>query len=278
MPAMNVLIFGGKGYMGQEFLRLYPGAVAPSVDIADSTAVAKALEEHKPDIVINTAGKTGRPNIDWCEEHKEETVRSNITGPLVLLDECAKRDIYFVHLGSGCIYEGDNGGKGFTEEDPANYMGSFYSRTKAYCDQILREFPMLILRLRMPFDGSVHERNLLSKISKYPRVLDTENSLTYMPDFFAAAMALIEKRKTGIYNIVNPGTMSPFRIMEMYKEIVNPTHEFEKLTMDQLSEVATTGRSNCMLNGEKLASEGIEMRSAEEAVREALTAIASQKG
>lgn len=264
--------------MGQEFLQLYPGAVAPSVDIADCTAVASALDEHKPDVVINTAGKTGRPNIDWCEEHKEETVRSNITGPLVLLDECAKRDIYFVHLGSGCIYEGDNGGKGFAEEDPANYVGSFYSRTKAYCDQILREFPVLILRLRMPFDGSVHERNLLSKISKYPRVLDTENSLTYMPDFFAAATALIEKRKTGIYNIVNPGTMSPFRIMEMYKEIVDPTHEFEKLTMDQLSEVATTGRSNCMLNGEKLASEGIEMRSAEEAVREALTAIASQRG
>lgn len=259
--------------MGQEFLRLYPGAVSPSVDIADCAAVSAALDEYKPDIVLNTAGKTGRPNIDWCEEHKEETVRSNVTGPLILLNECAKRGIYFVHLGSGCIYEGDNDGKGFSEEDPANYAGSFYSRTKAWCDEILKEFPVLILRLRMPFDGSAHERNLLTKISKYSRVLDTENSLTYMPDFFAAAMQLIEKRKTGIYNVVNPGTMSPFRIMEMYKEIVDSTHSFEKLTMDRLSEVATTGRSNCMLDGTKLADEGIVMRPVEEAVSEALSAI-----
>ena len=275
---MKVLVFGGKGYMGQEFLRLYPGAVVPSVDIADCGAVAAAPDEHKPDVVINTAGKTGRPNIDWCEEHKEETVRSNVTGPLVILDECMTRGIYVVHLGSGCIYEGDNNGKGFTEEDPANYMGSFYSRTKAWCDDILKEFPVLILRLRMPFDGSTHERNLLTKISKYSRVLDTENSLTYMPDFFAAAMQLIEKRATGIYNIVNPGTMSPFRIMEMYKTIVDPSHTFEKLTMDRLSEVATTGRSNCMLSGEKLSREGIQMRPLEDAVQEALSAIAAQRG
>jgi dTDP-4-dehydrorhamnose reductase len=41
------------------------------------------LDEVKPDVVINAAGKTGKPNVDWCEDHKEETLRSNDTGPLV---------------------------------------------------------------------------------------------------------------------------------------------------------------------------------------------------
>ncbi|PIR49627.1 hypothetical protein COU79_03850, partial [Candidatus Peregrinibacteria bacterium CG10_big_fil_rev_8_21_14_0_10_54_7] len=262
---MKILVFGGKGYMGQEFLRLFPNAVAPSVDIADCNAVAEALDAQKPDVVINAAGKTGRPNIDWCEDHKEETVRANITGPLVLLDECAKRGIYWVHLGSGCVYQGDNGGKGFSEEDAPNFRGSFYSRTKAACDEILKEFPalpdgtggVLILRLRMPFDGSLHERNLISKLSKYSRVLDTENSLTYLPDFFAAAKVLIERGKTGMYHVVNPGVMSLYRIMELYKEFVNPKHTFERLTLGELSQVTKAGRSNCVLTNAKLLSEGI---------------------
>ena len=28
-----------------------------------------------PDFVINAAGKTGRPNVDWCEDHKQEVIR-----------------------------------------------------------------------------------------------------------------------------------------------------------------------------------------------------------
>ena len=64
--------------------------------------------------------------------------------------------------------------------------------------------------------------------------------------------------------------MNPHRIMELYTEIVDPTHTFEKLELEDLSEVATAGRSNCILDGKKLEEEGIVMRPIEEAVREAL--------
>jgi 3,5-epimerase/4-reductase len=187
---MPALIYGAKGYLGQQFLNLLPNAVASEVDIADTTAVAAELDRVRPDIALNCAGKTGRPNVDWCEDHKAETLAANVTGPLVLLKELAARNVYWVHLGSGCIYQGDNNGKGYSETDPANYFGSFYSRTKAWSDAILQDFPVLNLRLRMPFDGSDNPRNLLTKIAKYSRVLDTENSLTYLPDFFAQQLPL----------------------------------------------------------------------------------------
>ncbi len=267
---MKVLIFGSKGFMGRHFLSVFPDAVTPSTDIADAHAVAEILDQEKPDIVINCSGKTGRPNVDWCEAHKEETIRSNVTGPLVLLDECSKRGIYWVHLSSGCVYEGENKGRGFSEENAPNFSGSFYSRTKAWSDQILKEFPVLILRLRMPFDGSTDERNLLMKLKKYKRVLDTENSITYVPDFLSASKALIEKRATGIYNIVNPGAVSPYRVMELYKEIVDPTHEFEKLSLSELGDVVKAGRSNCLLSTKKLEQEGIQLQGVEEALRSAL--------
>ena len=274
---MKALIFGSTGYLGEQFLQLYPDAVCPKIDIADAKAVADVLDKEKPDVVINCAGKTGRPNVDWCEDHKEETIHANVTGPLVLLEELQKRGIYWVHMSSGCIYEGDNGGGGFTEDDAPNFYGSFYSRSKAWSDQILSEFPVLILRIRMPFDDTLHPRSLITKIRKYNRVLDVPNTLTYLPDFREAARVLIEKRKTGLYNIVNPGAVSPYHVMEAYKKIVDPEHTFEKLSLDELPDVTRAGRSNCVLSVQKLESEGIRMLSGKEAVNKALRAIAAQK-
>ncbi|MDO8649327.1 MAG: sugar nucleotide-binding protein [Candidatus Peregrinibacteria bacterium] len=270
---MKILVFGAKGYLGSQFLTRFPGAVASDVDIADQKEIERVLDAEKPDAVINAAGKTGKPNVDWCETHKEETLRSNVTGPLLLLDACQKRGIYMVHLSSGCIYEGDNDGKGFTEADPPNFSGSFYSRTKGWADQILRDFPVLILRLRMPFDGSQSDRNLIMKLKRYPKVLDVQNSLTSLPDFLTAAQTLIEKKKTGTYNIVNPGSISPYRVMELYREIIDPAHSFERLTLDGLPGVVKAGRSNCILSGEKLKGEGITLPHVEEAVRSALGLI-----
>ena len=91
---MKILLLGRTGYLGTQFLTLYPDAVTPRVDIGNPEAVSALLEAEKPDVVINAAGKTGRPNVDWCEDHKEETLHANVLGPLVLLEECAKRDIY----------------------------------------------------------------------------------------------------------------------------------------------------------------------------------------
>ena len=266
---MQIVIFGSKGYMGQEFLKLYPGAATPDVDIAEREMVAQALDEHAPDVVINCAGKTGSPNVDWCEDHKMETLRSNVTGPLVLLEECAKRNIYWVHLSTGCIYTGDESTR-FTEEDPPNFTGSFYSRTKGWADQILKEFPVLQLRIRMPFSDSAHPRNLITKLVKYQKVLDAPNSLTYVPDLMRAAEVLIEKRATGIYNIVNPGAISPYRVMELYKEIVDSSHEFERLSVEDLPGEVKAGRSNCVLSAEKVKNEGIVLGDAEETVQKAL--------
>lgn len=287
---MMVLLFGSRGYLGRKFLSMYPDAACPEADIADPQAVARALDEARPDVVINTAGKTGVPNVDWCEDHKRETLRSNVTGPLVLLEECAKRGIYWVHLGSGCIYEGEKGTKGkkgekgemeesgWTEDDEPNFTGSFYSRTKAMADRALRECcapidgkgDVLILRLRMPFDGTDHPRNLITKLRKFSRVLDVPNSITAIPDFLAAARTLIERRRTGIYHVVNDGAISLYRIMELYREIVDPAHTFERLLLGSLPQVVRAGRSNCILSTQKLKEEGIAVRPVEKAVREAL--------
>jgi 3,5-epimerase/4-reductase len=275
---MKVMIVGSKGYLGQQFRSLYPDAVTPPLDIADARAVRNSLAEHAPEVVINCAGRCGSPNVDWCEDHKLETAHANVLGPLVLLEECSRRGSYLVHLSSGCIYSGDNGGGGFTEADAPNFAGSFYSRSKTWADQILSEFPVLTLRLRMPFDGSTSDRNLIMKLRKYKRVLTAPNSLTHLPDFLRAAAELIRRRAVGVFNVVNPGAMSPFEMMTMYRELVDPDHGFEPLPEESLGEVVKAGRSNCLLSTDRLSGEGVELPPVRQAAESALRSLAHATG
>ncbi len=270
---VDIVIFGGKGFIGAKLALRFPGAVLPSVDIADSAAVRQILDSEKPSVVINAAGKTGKPNVDWCEDHKVETLRSNVTGPLVLLEECLKRGIYFAHIGSGCIYDGDGGKpEGFTEEDKPNFTGSFYSLTKAMSDQLLAPFPVLQVRLRMPFDDAPGPRNLITKLLGFKKVLDVRNSITYIPDFLDAFVVLVKKRAIGIYNIVNSGAVSPYEIMQRYQKLVDPKHAFERLDIADLPTVVKAARSNCILSNQKLKNEGITVLPVEAAVDRAFMA------
>jgi 3,5-epimerase/4-reductase len=270
----RVLILGGRGYLGQAFGGIYPWADTPNTDVADPVLVREAIQKYRPEVVINCAGRCGSPNIDWCEDHKLETIRSNLLGPLVLLQECARAGAYLVHLSSGCIYSGDNGGQGFSEDDPPNFAGSFYSRSKTWADQALREFPALLLRLRMPFDDSTSDRNLIMKLRRYQRVLTAPNSLTCLPDFLRAAQRLIENRAVGIFNVANPGLISPYEVMELYQGIVDPSHAFEPLEAEKMGEVARAGRSNCALDTTRLENEGIFLPLVRDAVEEALRSLA----
>jgi 3,5-epimerase/4-reductase len=248
-------------------------AVGSSADIADSAAIANELDRYRPDVVINCAAKTGRPNVDWCETHKPATLRSNVTGPLVLAEQCLARNIFLVHLSSGCVYLGDNDGRRFCEEDAPNFVGSYYVRTKLYAEQLLAEFPILILRPRMLFDGSLNERNLIIKLTKYRRILQEPNSLTYVPDLVSAARLLIAQRATGIFHVVNRGTMSPWEIMVRYNQVVDPEHTFDSMCLSQLQEVAIAGRSNCVLSVDKLCRSGFQPRDIHDALSEALESI-----
>jgi dTDP-4-dehydrorhamnose reductase len=282
---VSVLLFGPRGYIGGHLLRQFPASRTSNADIADPVAVAAALDASLPGIVINAVGRTGTPNVDWCEDHKEETFRSNVLGPIVLAEECRKRGIYLVHIGSGCIYTGDNAGAGYSEHDPANFQGSYYSRTKQWVEQMLREFSepiggrggIVMLRIRMPFEIGDHPKNLLSKLPRFTRVIDVTNSITYIPDFLSVMEQLISRRATGVWNVVNPGPISLFRIMQMYREIVDPMHCFMSMTEEEAAPLTKAPRSNCVLSTEKLSLAGISLPNAEQRVSECLQELKRRK-
>jgi len=57
--------------------------------------------------------------------------------------------------------------------------------------------------------------------------------------------------------------------MNKYREIVDPSHRFEVITIEELNAVTKAGRSNCVLSTSKLEKE-MFVHTAEEAVVETL--------
>lgn len=269
----KVLILGARGWLANKFASFLPGATLTAVNIADFSQVDSILDNVRPDVVINAAGKTGKPNIDWCErpENRPATRQANVFGPMTLANVCGSRGIFLAHLSSGCIFNGQSPSPGgWTETDTPNPV-SFYSETK-----VLGEFHImsrscrsLIVRLRMPIDGQPGPRNLITKLAGYPRVIDVINSVTVVNDLITATAMLIEQRATGVFNIVNPVPVKHREILEWYREIVDPSHTWEMITTEEMYEdgLAKAGRSNCILSGAKLAAAGIELTPAPDAIR-----------
>lgn len=269
IPMLERVLIFGNGYVGNRFAARLPGSVIASADISDRQSVRKALQEQRPGAVVNCAGKTGTPNIDWCEDHIPETMAANAMGPVVVALECLDRKLPFLHVGTGCVYTGDNGGAGYRESDEPNFRGNVYTRSKILSEQALRELPVLQLRLRLPVDSLPGPRNLISKLVKYRKVIPATNSISVLDDFISAGIALLSKGCTGIFNGTNPGAISLAGILDLYREIVDPAMTYDVVRPDQLPALRT-GRAECTLNTDKMAAQGVTLPPIQDALRTAL--------
>jgi 3,5-epimerase/4-reductase len=75
---------------------------ATKVRMEDKAGMSEVFDEFRPTRVINCAGKTGRPNVDWCEDHRVETVRSNVIGTLLLAELCHEKGVHLTNVATGC--------------------------------------------------------------------------------------------------------------------------------------------------------------------------------
>jgi hypothetical protein len=58
----------------------------------------------KPSHVFNAAGVTSRPNVDWCESHKVETIRANVVGTLTLANVCKQSNLLLINFEQGAFF------------------------------------------------------------------------------------------------------------------------------------------------------------------------------
>ena len=282
----KILLLGASGYMGGAFKAALAKrnfqVLAPSraeMNYSNFEVLHRYIRELGGiDFLINAAGFTGKPNVEQCEVRREETLQGNLLLPQMLSHLAAVENFRWLQISSGCIYEGDNGGNGFTEEDEPNFSFkynncSFYSGVKAVAETFLREDSRCyVARLRIPFDENDGPQNYITKLLTYPKIYDNINSISHIGDFVQSSLELYERDcPTGIYNITNEGSISTREVVAMIQKILNPSREFEYFADDEeFYRVAKTPRSNCVLNVNKIASFGLPMRSVQDALKEAI--------
>ena len=264
------LIFG-NGYLGNKFNEFLEESTLSEARINSVEDVKTEIQKHNPEFIINCAGKTGKPNVDWCEENKIETLEGNILVPTYMAIACKQLNKKMVNIGSGCIYYGIQEGQSFTEEDVPNFEGSYYSRTKLISEKILSDFNVLMIRLRMPIDGHPGPRNLLTKLLGYKQIVNIPNSITVIPDLLSITKQLMDKNQTGIFNVVNKNPITHGDLLKIYEEISNKKLNYELIDPNSLDQITLAGRSNCVLSTEKLEKLGIIVPETKEALKKCIT-------
>jgi dTDP-4-dehydrorhamnose reductase len=259
------LVYGAQGWIGGKLIVLLREkghiVIEGNSRLENRESVEAEILAAKPDFVLNAAGKTGRPNVDWCEDHKQETIRSNLIGALTLADLCYKYGIHMTNFGTGCIYEYDekhpmNSGIGYKEEDTPNFDKSYYSKTKIMLDTLLQDYPnVLNLRLRMPISDDLNPRSFITKIIGYKRVVNIPNSMTILTDLLPIAIEMTERKMTGVYNFVNPGVISHNEILDLYKQFIDSSFTYQNFSLEEQSKILKAGRSNNELDANKLLKE-----------------------
>jgi 3,5-epimerase/4-reductase len=214
LKPIDTVVLGGTGYLGGELLRHVPNSIAPMLRLEDPISLRKVLTFLRPKHLICAAGISGKPTIDWCETHAEETLFANVTGQLNVMHVCKELGIHLTIIGSGGVF----GDGVFTEEDKPNLMTKVYSRLRILLEQMLPYYPeVLYLRVLYPLTGTGHDKCFLTKLkTRLASLHDTRVSVTVIPSLFPKIQTLLDAKLGGIYNFVNQGQVSLTGILDTF--------------------------------------------------------------
>ena len=261
---MNVLIYGGNGWIGAmfvtEYRRKFPEAIVTLSSTKVNSSNIKALEEEigRADRVVSTLGRTAGPakdgtfinTIDYLEDHLNENVRDNLWAPVTLAKICARFQKPFFYLGTGCIFSWDTVAdieRRVVEEDRPDFFGSGYSIVKGYTDDLLKLFSNVCnWRIRMPIVNYKHSKNFISKIASYSLINNNNNSMTYLPVLIPIMVEMTFKNAKGTFNMTNAGFTSHTTILDLYKSKVDPSHTYTLATGEKDLNLASKRSSNIM--------------------------------
>lgn len=291
---MKFLIYGANGWIGSKVYKLLN---EKNIDVVIGNSRVNNINELEQEIlntspshVISLIGRThgkGYSTIDYLEQPGKlvENIRDNLFSPMVLSLMSQKYKFHFTYLGTGCIFEYDEEHpfskeiNGFTEKSLPNFYGSSYSIVKGFTDQLMHLFEERVLnvRIRMPITNEFNSRNFITKITNYAKICSIPNSMTVLNELLPLMIDMALNNVTGTVNLTNPGLISHNEVLEMYKEIVDPSFEWQNFTVEEQREILASGRSNNFLDTTRLELMYPSVKNIKESIRDVLVQMALSK-
>jgi dTDP-4-dehydrorhamnose reductase len=137
---MRFLVTGAQGQVGRALAAAaWPEGAQVAVhgrdrlDITDPQAVAAALDEARPDVVVNAAAYTA---VDQAEAEPETAFAANRDGPAQLARACRDRGAALLHLSTDYVFDGTKDAP-WREDDPVRPLG-VYGHSKAEGEAAVR--------------------------------------------------------------------------------------------------------------------------------------------
>lgn len=246
MAKARAAVIGAPSLVGQALMRVLENnqyevagtyATRPTdglsqLDIRDPSAVRDYFDRIRPEVVFLTAAAT---NVDYCEDHPEETFRTNVEGAKNVAREVGRCGCKLVYYSTDYIFDGKNGPY---DEDAQGCPVSVYGKSKLAAEKAVQEIveDHLILRTTVVYGWDRRSKNFAMQL--YQRLQagmpmqapeDQFGNPTLVDYLAEASVRLVEQKTKGIVNVVGRDLLSRFefgkalaRVFELDPEMITP--------------------------------------------------------
>jgi dTDP-4-dehydrorhamnose reductase len=210
---------------------------------ANPTGLDGLIPRHNITAIYCAAGAT---NVDRCESDVAWAEAANHLGPLALAH--AARHIPFVFFSTDYVFDGSAETPGPYAEDAATHPLSVYGRTKLAGEQsiLAAHSSALVLRTTGVYGPDPQGKNYLYTLSRILRdcktmlaPIDQLATPTYNSDLAAAAIALVERKQTGLFHVAGPDFLSRYDFaVAAAKILALPNATLQPVTTAELAQKA----------------------------------------
>ena len=250
------LVIGAAGQVGERIVctllsrgqtvvqadLLTPSPDMRRLDIRQRDEVEHAIVSIQPDIVYLTAALT---NVDYCEEHPEESYQVNVTGVQNVVDATNRAGARLVFFSSDYIFDGCSGPY---HEDSTPCPICEYGRQKLLAEQLIARSSRnyLIIRTTVVYAWEGQGKNfvvrLLKALSDDQEVrvpLDQVSNPTYAPNLAEASIELAENNLQEVFHVVGPERASRYEFAcEAARVFGYPVQLIRPITTRELNQPA----------------------------------------
>lgn len=231
--ATEILLTGGSGQVGTEFIRLAPASwnvVAPGradLDLSSPDAIEELVMSRPWAAVVNCAAFTA---VDRAEEEVVEAWRINALAPAALARATGREGIPLIHVSTDYVFDGSKCAP-YTENDPVAPLG-VYGASKEGGEQAVRTANPRHLILRTAWVVSTHGANFVKTMLRLAEsrpelgvVNDQHGCPTSASDIAAALLEIVRRMTeeahapTGTYHFVNKGEATWFEFAKAIFEV-----------------------------------------------------------
>ena len=291
----SVLVLGAGGQVGCELLqRPAPrgfailGLTHGQADITDRKAVEEAVQQHRPDIIVNAAAYTA---VDKAEFNLDRAFAVNEAGPRNVAGAAHGIGAVLVHLSTDHVFDGFKT-EAYVEDDPVA-PSSAYGRSKEAGEREVRNAISRHLILRTAWLYAAHGSNFLKTMVRLARerkvvrvVADQYGTPTSTADLADAILAILprltERDATyGTFHLTNAGrtTWNGFA-HEIFMGLTRhgrPTPRLEAITTADYPTLARRPAMSALDCQKIFGAYGIRLRSWQEGVKTTLDVLLARE-